>query len=109
MLNISRCDRYRVFVNNDSMNVAVRLTGLPSGSLRKKSYKITREHGSSYDAWVKIGAPETLNEEEKSFLIHAADPEYRTERIEVDENTPLIINEYLRPHEVMLIELTADR
>ncbi len=109
MLNISRCDRYRVFVNNDSMNVAVRLTGLPSGSLHKKSYKITREHGSSYDAWVKIGAPETLNEEEKSFLIHAADPEYRTERIEVDENTPLIINECLRPHEVMLIELTADR
>ncbi len=108
-LNISRCDRYRVFENNNTMNVAIRLVGLPNGNIQKKSYKITREHGSSYDAWVRIGAPQTLNQEEKAFLVHAADPEYRRETIMAEENTPLIINECLKPHEVMLIELTVNK
>ncbi len=104
-VNLSRCDRYRVFENNSDNNVTVRLTGLPNGLIKKRTYKITREHGSSYDAWVRMGAPQTIDDEEKRFLVHAADPEYCTEKINVTEEMPLMINECLKPHEVVLVEI----
>lgn len=104
-VNLSRCDRYRVFENNSENNVTVRLTGLPCGFLKKRTYKITREHGSSYDAWVRMGAPKTIDDEEKKFLVHAADPEYRSEKIEITGEEPLMINECLKPHEVVLVEI----
>ncbi len=108
MVNISRCSRYRVFENDDDIFVTLRITGLNSGFLKKRVHKITREHGSSYDAWVRMGAPQRLDDEEKEILLHAADPEYRTERIEINDKEPLVISESLKPHEVALIELIVD-
>lgn len=43
------------------------LTGMPEGFYDKKSYSISREHGSSYDAYMAMGAPKTLSENSGSI------------------------------------------
>ena len=104
-VNISDCDRYRVFENDIDNNITIRLTGLREGFIKKRSYKISKEHGSSYDAWVKMGAPEILSSEEREMLIHSVYPDYHTERLTSDGVSALILHERLQAHEVMLIEM----
>lgn len=103
--NISRTDRYRVFNLGENRTFSVKLTGLEPGKYRLRLYKITKEHGSSYDAWVRMGAPERMNRMETKILYHSADPEYRVWEQETDDEGILTIQERLEPHETALIEV----
>ena len=51
----------------------MKLTGLEPGKYCLRLYKVTKEHGSSYDAWVRMGAPERMNRMERAMLCHSAD------------------------------------
>lgn len=103
-VNISRTDRYRVFNMGEIRTFSVRLTGLEPGRYRIRLHKITKEHGSSYDAWVRMGAPERVNKSEYAMLCHSTDPEYRVWEQETEEDI-LTIQERLEPHETALLEV----
>ena len=103
--NISRTDRYRVFNMGEIRTFSVKLTGLEPGKYCLRLYKVTKEHGSSYDAWVRMGAPERMNRMERAMLCHSADPEYRVWEQETDPEGSLTVQERLEPHETALIEV----
>ena len=104
-VNISRTDRYRVFNMGEIRTFSVKLTGLEPGKYCLRLYKVTKEHGSSYDAWVRMGAPERMNRMERAMLCHSADPEYRVWEQETDPEGSLTVQERLEPHETALIEV----
>ena len=83
----------------------MKLTGLEPGKYCLRLYKVTKEHGSSYDAWVRMGAPERMNRMERAMLCHSADPEYRVWEQETDPEGNLTVQERLEPHETALIEV----
>lgn len=104
-VNISRTDRYHVFNVGEIRTFLVKLTGLEQGRYRLRLYKVTKEHGSSYDAWARMGAPERMNRMERTMLCHSADPKYRIWEQATDEEGSLTIQERLEPHETALIEV----
>ena len=97
-------DREQVFVSRDPRAFFIRLKNLPEGAYRVRRYGITREGGSSYDAWVRMGAPSPLNEEERQRLLALSGPVYHTERLRA-ENGELQLKASLAPQEVWLIRV----
>lgn len=102
--NISKTDREQVFVDRESRAFYLRIRHLPEGTYQICRYGITREGGSSYDAWVKMGAPDPLTLEERERLRRLACPEYYREQMET-VNGELYIKESLAPQEVWLIRI----
>ena len=76
-VNISRTDRYRVFNDGGNPDLFSETDRTGTGKIFLRLYKVTKEHGSSYDAWVRMGAPERMNRMERAMLCHSADPECR--------------------------------
>ena len=72
---------------------------------RKSAADRRESDGSSYDAWVRMGAPERMNRMERAMLCHSADPEYRVWEQETDPEGSLTVQERLEPHETALIEV----
>lgn len=104
MVNLSRTNRYDVFVSKASRAFYVRFENMQAGKYEVRRYAITREGGSSYDAWVKMGAPEPLTEEERNILRNSSRPLYRRETVEAKEGI-LSIKASMAPHDVCLIKI----
>lgn len=104
VVNMSKTDRDQVFVNREGKAFYIRLKNLPEGRYQVKRYGITRNCGSSYDAWVKMGAPNPLNEEERERLRRFACPEYYSERLHTI-NGELHIKGSLAPQDVWVLRI----
>lgn len=104
VVNMSRIKRYNVFVSKEAQFFYIRFENMKSGKYPVQRYSITREGGSSYDAWVKMGAPEPLEGEEEEMLRNLSKPLYRRETVEVKEGT-LGIKASLNPQDVCLIKI----
>lgn len=102
--NISRTDREQVFTDREPRAFYIRLKNLPAGAYRVRRYGITRSGGSSYDAWVRMGAPSPLDWEERELLERAACPQYCVERMEAADGE-LHIKATLAPQDVWLIRI----
>lgn len=102
--NMSRTNREQVFVHREPRAFFIRLKNLPEGDYRVCRYGITRSGGSSYDAWVRMGAPGSLDREERELLRRLACPQYRRERMGT-ENGELHIKASLAPQDVWLIRI----
>lgn len=108
-VNMTQTNRYQVFQPKEPETFFIQLSGLEPGKYRVKRYGITRQGGSSYDAWVRMGAPDTLTREEEAFLEAGSNPEYRTDCEEVrEEETVLNIRASVKPLEVMLIKIQKE-
>lgn len=64
-------DAYSVFRSGEKMQLQFRLQGLPAG--RTDRYRITRtllnrEHGSSFDLWLRLQAPPAPTREETAYM-----------------------------------------
>lgn len=102
--NITRTNREQVFVHRESRAYYIRLKNLPEGAYQICRYGITRSGGSSYDDWVRMGAPSPLNREERELLQRLACPQYRTERMQTAEGE-LHLRASLAPQDVWLIRV----
>lgn len=108
-VNMTQTNRYQVFQPKEAEAFFLQLSHLAPGKYRIRRYGITRQGGSSYDAWVNMGAPEMLNREEAAFLEAKSYPEYRTDWEEVrGEESVLNIRANLKPLEVMLIKIQKE-
>lgn len=69
-------DRYCGFLDPGVRSFRIHVKGLKEGTYDEETYTISRESGSSYDVWQKMGAPQTINKEQKEYLIQMSKPGY---------------------------------
>ena len=87
--------------NEKMLYIDLEVTGL-NGKYRVIEYVLDRDNGSVYDAWVSMGAPNTLSNEEISILKRKMGPVgsfYTVENTEIYKKSLAI-----KPHGVYLIE-----
>ena len=103
---IDASNRYSGFKDVKTVKLELKLAGLPSGSYRIVTRTVGRKHGSSYDRWVEMGAPESLSPEDVEYLKAGALPRVSSRKVEVSgELTCLSV---LEPHGVELIEIMPE-
>ena len=97
---ISHLNRYDVFKESIEREYNLSLK-VNRGKYQLEKFRVNGESGSSFDAWVKMGAPENLSEDGYKYLENASEAGYKTwiEKVEEDIN----INTELLPHEIQLI------
>lgn len=104
VVNMSKTKRYNVFVSEKSQAFYIRLEKMEDGKYQVRRYYITQEGGSSYDSWVKMGAPDPMDEEEIEILKNLSKPLYKRDSIEVKQGI-LRIKAKLNPQDVCLIKI----
>lgn len=97
-------DAYTVFVERGLLKYFIRITGL-TGRYELKSYRVTPKHGSSFDAWLYIGAPRYLHEDEMNYLKNASQPYYHIETLELRGEYTL--ESSLEAHEIQVFLLQS--
>lgn len=102
--NLTKTERYKVFNEKQPASHHICLMGLAPGEHIIRRYSIGPEGGSSYDAWLTMGAPEKMTPEEEKLLEHLSHPTYKTERVQTEDR--LHLNAHLIPHEVQLITVS---
>lgn len=95
-------EAYRVFRKSKTIQAEICLQGLSQQPHRLHRFHIGREHGSSFDQWLRWGAPTELSQMDIEQLQLAADPEYWSKQIFVNEQGCYTIQTELKPHEVQL-------
>ena len=96
---------YSVFVEKGLMEYALQLTGVTPGRYEIRKYSISRAQGSSFDAWLEIGAPKYLRQNEVNYLQNASQPKYYIRTQEIGER--YLLESTLQPHEIQLIQLKS--
>lgn len=94
---------YSVFVEKGQMEYTLQLTGVTPGRYEIRKYSISRTRGSSFDAWLEIGAPKYLRQNEVNYLQNASQPRYHIQTQEIGER--YLLESALEPHEIQLILL----
>lgn len=81
---LTNTERYSVYEDKPSREIEINIDGL-SGHYKVIRYELNREHGSVFDEWVNMGAPENMTKEEIEYLKGKARPRISVEYIDIDE------------------------
>lgn len=84
------------------MDVRIQLNSLVPQPHRMQQFIIDREHGSSFDQWLRWGAPNDLSAADVEQLHRASEPGYRSTLLCPDEKGEFVLQSRLQPHEVQL-------
>lgn len=99
---ISDLNRYDVFKESIEKGYSLSIQ-LNEGKYQVEKFRVNREEGSSFDAWITMGAPEILSEDGYSHLQKASNCGYRTWIENVEENFNM--NTEVLPHEIQLVSI----
>lgn len=99
---LSYHERYNVFKSAADKNVNMILT-LEGGKYKVKRSMLNRESGSSFDAWLKMGAPEDISKDIYTYLKSKEVPDISISIEKVSKQ--LILNDSVPPHGILLIEI----
>ncbi|WP_425330877.1 GH39 family glycosyl hydrolase [Anaerosalibacter bizertensis] len=100
---LTNTDRYSIYEDKKSKEVKISILGL-KGSYKITSYKLNRENGSSFDEWIKMGAPENMTYEELEYLKGRSQPKITVDCIEADESHKLEAYVPVHGTELILLE-----
>ncbi|MEC0369753.1 GH39 family glycosyl hydrolase [Paenibacillus chibensis] len=100
---IDEQNRYNGFKDEKTLKLEMELANVPKGRYRMVTHTVTRTHGSSYDAWVRMGAPAYVNAEEADYLKASAKARMNVRQIDIEGS--VTCTSLLEPHAVELIEL----
>lgn len=100
---IDATNRYNAFKDEKSIKLELQLHGIPSGRYRLVTRTVSRKAGSSYDEWVRMGAPDYVTEEEILYLKAHSRPKMRVEQAELEREAHY--RTVLEPHSIELLEL----
>lgn len=92
-----------VFPQQTSLEFTLPLTGLPGGMYRIRETTLNQSHGSAFDRWVAMGAPE-LNPRDVRWLQDNSQPDLRIYQTSVPHGS-WHYHAQLEPHEVRLVEI----
>ena len=95
-------DRYYDFVDPGTKILRFSVSGMEEGTYDKETYTVSRECGSSYDLWMKMGAPETVTRRQRDYIRSMSLPGYQYEKMYVGEGT-FQISAALKAHEIRII------
>ncbi len=98
-------DRYYEFDDKGAKSVRIFLKDLISGAYTLETFSVNREHGSSYDSWMQMGAP-MKTDKLLGYLEYRSIFEISVSHENADANGELIISALLEPHEVRVIHGT---
>lgn len=107
LFNMTQTDRYTAFTNEKTLSLQIHLTGLPASKYRLKETYVNKNHGSSFDQWLHMGARD-MNADEMDILGKLASPMVKIQEIVV-EKQGYTYEVTLEPHEVRCVELTVLR
>ena len=93
-----------VFPQPHHLEVTVTLSGLESGIYRVRETILNQEHGSSFDQWAAMGAPD-LSDDDVTWLKQVSQPLRHIYQTAVPRDE-LLYCALLAPHEVRLVEIT---
>ena len=93
-----------VFPQPHHLEVTVTLSGLESGMYRVRETILNQEHGSSFDQWAAMGAPD-LSDDDVTWLKQVSQPLRHIYQTAVPRDE-LLYCALLAPHEVRLVEIT---
>ncbi|MBM7661822.1 xylan 1,4-beta-xylosidase [Bacillus mesophilus] len=99
---LNQTSRYTVFETENIKTHELLLSEVNGNYLLKKQF-VNRKQGSSYDAWVDIGAPEHLDTDTMNYLKGKAEPGIHIESVTIEGQYTL--HTTLQPHEVQFIEM----
>ena len=90
---------YGVFEKQANKNIKLKLSGI-KGRYFIEKHRVNKKNGSSFDAWVDIGAPEHLSKEAYEYLQAAAVPGYTCRSEDIVNGFEMTIE--LEPHEIVI-------
>lgn len=93
-----------VFPQRRQLELTVKLTGLAPGLYRVRETILNQQHGSSYDLWVEMGAPE-LGGDDMEWLRQNSQPALHIYQTSAPRGE-LSYSSLLAPHEVRLVEIS---
>lgn len=96
-------NRYSGFKEEKTFKLELELRNIPKGRYRMVTYHVSRALGSSYDEWVRMGAPAYVNAEEIAYLKAAARPRMEIRQIDIEDCAAYTV--VLEPHAIELMEL----
>ena len=96
-------DRYFQFRHEGSKSFRIFLSKLPEGVYQLVTETVNRVCGSSYDAWMEMGAPIQLTSENLNYLECHSIPGKFYQEARTDRDGKLILSLLIQPHEVRLI------
>lgn len=96
-------DRYYGFEQKGTRSFQLYLKDIPEGAYLKRSFSISREHGSSYDLWMSLGAPEFRGRQQIDYLKNVSTFHVHYDPLYVTEEKEWIASTVLDEHEVRLI------
>lgn len=65
--HISNTNRYSIFKAKPDLSLQLKLENI-SGRFRETTYQFNRDHGSIYDTWNNMGAPENMSVNQLNYL-----------------------------------------
>lgn len=92
-----------VFKYENSMSFQTELTHIPPGEYEFTLQSISAEHGSSYDIWMGMGAPESVTRDQIEYIKQVSKP--KLEKWIESLNGTYQFTAQLRAHEVQLITI----
>jgi beta-xylosidase len=108
MFDMTDTDRYTVFGPYRKRAFDVRLCGVGEGMWQVQEYVLNRQHGSSFDKWVEMGAPSQPTPEECEWLDGMSRPMLRR-RVLASAAGELHLQQELEPLEVRLVRIFPER
>ncbi len=93
-----------VFPRHQSLEINLTLTNLDDGLYRLRETILNQEHGSSFDQWVAMGAPE-LRDNDVAWLAANSAPALHIQQTYCSRGH-LPYSAVLAPHEVRLVEIS---
>ncbi len=100
---LSLTSRDGVFPHHRHLELTAKLTGLVPGIYRVRETILNQQHGSSFDRWVEMGAPE-LGHDDAEWLRRNSQPALYIHQTSAPRGE-LSYSALLAPHEVRLVEL----
>lgn len=94
---------YDVFRNGEQLCFRIILRDLEDGTYRIRTEHLSKSHGSSFDEWLRMGAPKELSEKEAVLLDGKAVPAVTIQQQDVSGE--LILETELAPLEIKMIIL----
>ena len=104
LFDMTDTQRYTPFSDQSLQEVSLRIHDITNGHYRITESFINQASGSSFDAWVRLGAPEELTSCDIEYLKASAVPGRRVFETSVSEHV-LFYNQVLEPLEVRLVQI----
>ncbi len=101
--HLNNKNRYSVYKPKDDLNLQIVLNEL-EGDYKITNYKVNRQHGSVYDVWNDMAAPEHMSKEEINFLKSKDRPKYEVHTTSIHKSYTLNLEVPVHGIELILIE-----